>query len=115
MSTLATRSLKELQAWGLDTMSPETTCIIPYAEYLTIFHQSLPVALLTALHANLAQEHCGKEANVPSDKVKPEGRVQRGACWEVCKLCADLLVEKAEQRVSAERSNRDGGRHSPPA
>jgi hypothetical protein len=33
----------------------------------------------------------------------------------VCKLCADLLVEKAEQRVSAERSNRDGGRHSPPA
>lgn len=67
----------------------------------------LPVALLAAIDTNLSKEHGCEKTNVPRDQVKPEGRVKRRTGGEVCKLFADLGIEKPEQRVAIESADRD--------
>lgn len=39
-----------------------------------------PVALLAALHADLAQQHGQEQANMVGDQVQPEGVSQGRAC-----------------------------------
>ena len=46
------------------------------------------------LHADLAEEHGGEEADVPGDHVQPELVVDAGALGEVGQVLADGVGER---------------------
>eukprot|EP00195_Chlamydomonas_chlamydogama_P011991 CAMPEP_0202892504 /NCGR_PEP_ID=MMETSP1392-20130828/2213_1 /ASSEMBLY_ACC=CAM_ASM_000868 /TAXON_ID=225041 /ORGANISM="Chlamydomonas chlamydogama, Strain SAG 11-48b" /LENGTH=143 /DNA_ID=CAMNT_0049576487 /DNA_START=324 /DNA_END=756 /DNA_ORIENTATION=- len=75
--------------------------------------KDLPVALLAALHTNLAQGQGQEQANVPGDQVQPELVVQGGASGEVCQLLANASVQQTKQAVASEARHANAGGDGP--
>ena len=72
-----------------------------------------PIALLSALPADLAEKHGGEEADVPGDEIKPELVLDARTLGEVCQVGSNRFSERGKERGVTVRFDRDAGGNRP--